>query len=214
MLSGRPSRHALNIVDRPIPKTRPEVPTVSFSAYAYLFGELISYATDRAASITELEERLDKVGYEVGTRMLELLSYREKQIKRKPEVLDVLKFIHSTAWPALFGKAADDLQQANAADDEYMISDHDLLVGRYISIPKSYATFVPGSIVAGIVRGMLSAAGFPARVSAHAVEAPSSGGGSGRGGGGGAARPSTTILVKFDASVMQRQAALESARRG
>jgi hypothetical protein len=45
-------------------------------------------------------------------------------------VLDILKFIHSTAWPALFGKAADDLQQANAADDEYMISDHDLLVGR------------------------------------------------------------------------------------
>jgi hypothetical protein len=36
-------------------------------------------------------------------------------------------------------------------------------VGRYISVPRSYATFVPGSIVAGIVRGMLDAAGFPAR---------------------------------------------------
>jgi hypothetical protein len=52
-----------------------------------------------------------------------------RQIKRKPEVLDALKFIHSTAWPALWGKAADDLQQANAADDEYMIADHDLAVG-------------------------------------------------------------------------------------
>ena len=50
------------------------------------------------------------------------------QVKRKPEVLDALKFVHSTAWPALFGKAATDLQQANAADDEYMISDSDLLV--------------------------------------------------------------------------------------
>jgi hypothetical protein len=154
-------------------------------------------------------------------------------------VLDVLKFIHSTAWPFLFGKPANDLQQANAADDEYMITDHDLLVGgfflpyggrfgvplrqrprpaggrfllpyggrfgvplrqrprpaggrfllpyggrcgvfaaahthftpshftpqvgRYISVPRSYATFVPGSIVAGIVRGMLDAAGFPAQ---------------------------------------------------
>jgi hypothetical protein len=57
MLSGRPNKHALNIVDRPIPKARGEVPTVSFSAYAYLFGELISYAMDRAASISELEER-------------------------------------------------------------------------------------------------------------------------------------------------------------
>jgi hypothetical protein len=39
-------------------------------------------------------------------------------------------------------------------------------------------------------------------------------GGGGKGGGGGGGRSSTTILVKFDASVMQRQAALESARRG
>lgn len=57
MLSARPPRHALNIVDRPLPKARGESPTVSFSAYAHLFSELISYAMDRAASITELEER-------------------------------------------------------------------------------------------------------------------------------------------------------------
>lgn len=107
--------------------------------------------------------RLDHVGYDVGTRILELLSYREKQMKRKPEVLDILKHIHSVAWPYMFGKTADDLQQANAADDEYMISDNDLLIGKYISIPKSYSSFVPGSLVAGIVRGMLDAAGFPAR---------------------------------------------------
>eukprot|EP00878_Enallax_costatus_P041907 GHUV01048831.1.p1 GENE.GHUV01048831.1~~GHUV01048831.1.p1 ORF type:complete len:162 (+),score=35.21 GHUV01048831.1:363-848(+) len=84
-------------------------------------------------------------------------------MRRKPEILDILKHIHSVAWPYMFGKTADDLQQANAADDEYMISDHDLMVGKFISIPKSYSSFVPGSIVAGMVRGMLDAAGFPAR---------------------------------------------------
>ena len=99
----------------------------------------------------------------MGYRILELLSYREKQVRRRTEVLDILKFIHSVAWPYMFGKTADDLQQANAADDEYMISDNDLLVQKYISIPKSYGTFVPGSIVAGMVRGLLDAAGFPAR---------------------------------------------------
>jgi hypothetical protein len=79
-------------------------------------------------------------------------------------VLDILKYIHSTAWPYMFGKKADDLQAANAADDEYMISDNDLLLGKFISIPKrDYSSFVPGSLVAGIVRGMLDAAGFPAR---------------------------------------------------
>lgn len=107
--------------------------------------------------------RLDRVGYDVGTRILELLAYREKQMRRKTDNLDILKHLHSVAWPYMFGKPADDLQQANAADDEYMISDHDLLVGRFISIPKSYSSFVPGSLVAGIVRGMLDAAGFPAR---------------------------------------------------
>lgn len=108
--------------------------------------------------------RLDRVGYDVGARVLELLAYRERGARRRPcEVLDVLKHIHSVAWPALFGKTADDLQQANAADDEYMISDADLLVGRFISIPRAYASFVPGSLVAGVVRGMLDAAGFPAR---------------------------------------------------
>lgn len=57
LLSGRQSKHALNIVDRPISKNKLDIATVSFSAYAYLFSELISYSVDRAASITELEDR-------------------------------------------------------------------------------------------------------------------------------------------------------------
>lgn len=58
--------------------------------------------------------RLDRVGYEVGTRYLELSSYREKVLRRKPEILEILRFIHNTAWPYMFGKSADDLQQAAA----------------------------------------------------------------------------------------------------
>jgi hypothetical protein len=155
------------------------------SAFAHLFAALISYSVDRAASITELEERcavvcgcercrglggdagrpcvwaelrllcrvwpwvnahnpapllsrhkqqqppnnrLDRAGYEVGARMMELLSWREKQPRRRPDPLDALKFVHSVAWPALFGRPAADLQQAHAADDEFMIRDDDLLV--------------------------------------------------------------------------------------
>lgn len=55
--AARPAKQALNIVDRPLPRVRADVPTVSLSAFAYLFSELISYAMDRAASITELEDR-------------------------------------------------------------------------------------------------------------------------------------------------------------
>lgn len=50
---------------------------------------------------------------------------------------------------------------------------------------------------------MLSAAGFPARVSAHAAD-----------GAPGARPTATTILVKFDPEVMERQAAVEAAKRG
>jgi hypothetical protein len=57
MSRAAPSKHALNIIDRPIARNKLDIPTVSLSAFAYLFSELISYAMDRAASITELEDR-------------------------------------------------------------------------------------------------------------------------------------------------------------
>ena len=49
------------------------------------------------------------------------------------------------------------------ADDEYMISDYDLLVNKYISVPKTYSSFNPGSLVAGNARRVLDGAGFAAR---------------------------------------------------
>lgn len=45
-IDGRHSRHRLL-----------QVATVSLSAFAYLFSELIQYTVDRATSTSELEER-------------------------------------------------------------------------------------------------------------------------------------------------------------
>lgn len=53
----RTTKHAVNIIERPLARNKLDIPTVSLSAFAYLFSELISYAMDRAASITELEDR-------------------------------------------------------------------------------------------------------------------------------------------------------------
>lgn len=61
MLQARTTKHALNIIDRPLARNKLDIPTVSLSAFAYLFSELISYAMDRAASITELEDRWGRV---------------------------------------------------------------------------------------------------------------------------------------------------------
>ncbi len=48
------------------------------------------------------------------------------------------------------------------ADDEYMITDNDPLLTRYMSVPRSYGAFNPGALIAGVVRGILDTAGFPA----------------------------------------------------
>lgn len=197
-MATRYSRHAVSIVERPLLRSKAEVSTVSFSAFAYLFSELIQYSQTKVKSTTELEHRLEVVGGEVGRRLLELLTYREKTPRRKTHILDVLKFIHSVVWPYLFGKAADSLEQANAADDEYMISDVNLVLNKYISVPRDMGSFNPGAFMSGIVKGILDAAEFPARVSAHFVDVP------------GLAKPQTTILMKFESYVMQREAKLSA----
>ena len=58
------------------------------------------------------------------------------------------------------------------ADDEYMISDYDLFVNKYISVPKDMGALNCAAFVAGIVKGVLDGAGFPARHVALSYAAP------------------------------------------
>lgn len=111
-------------------------------------------------------------------------------------MLGILSFVHSTVWKVLFGKAADSLEKGTEHEDEYMISEKELLVNRFISIPKDMGTFNCGAFVAGIVRGVLDGAGFPAVVTAHFVPME------------GQQRPRTTILIKFAEEVLRREARL------
>ena len=77
-----------------------------------------------------------------------------------------------------------------------MISDFDLPLLKFVSVPKDFHGLNCAAFAAGAVRGALAAAGFPARVTAHFVPVR----------GGDPRRPRTTILVKFDASVMAGEA--------
>ena len=49
------------------------------------------------------------------------------------------------------------------ADDEYMLSDVDLFVNRYISVPKDMGQLNCAAFIAGVLKGALQGAGFPAR---------------------------------------------------
>ena len=51
------------------------------------------------------------------------------------------------------------------AEDEYMLSDTDLFVNRFISVPKDLGNLNCAAFVAGILKGVLHGAGFPARCS-------------------------------------------------
>ena len=192
---GRIKQQQLNIVDRPLSKGKNEV---SSSAFCLLFSEMVQYSQKRVSQISELETRLQDAGYDVGVRMLELCCYREKNCKRETRVVGILGFVSNTVWKVLFGKGADSVERVTEEDrqDEFMINERDPLVTRYISVPKDLEPLHPGAFVAGVVKGVLHSAGFPARVTAHFV--PSSQPGPN-------ARPRTTILIKFDPEVMQRE---------
>ncbi len=53
------------------------------------------------------------------------------------------------------------------AEDEYMISDYDLFVNKFISVPKDMGALNCAAFVAGIVKGVLDGAGFRARSALH-----------------------------------------------
>jgi len=167
-------------------------------AFAFLFSEIVQYSQTRVSNVSELERKLADVGFDVGVRMLELLVHRDKAGKREVRILGILSFLHTNVWKSLFGKTADSLERGTSADDEYMISDHDLLVNRYISVPRDMGHLNCGSFAAGIVEGVLKSAGFPARVTAHSVAIE------------GSSRPKTTILVKFEPEVIARDERLGS----
>ena len=150
---------------------------VSLSAFAFLFSELVQYNQSRVSSVTELERkcvrnrallvgvalrqlsavypccrRLDEAGYEVGSRVLEVLVARERANRRDTRLQGALQFIHTNVWRSLFGRVrrhahlvrvhthadvwlrcahaqpADSLEIYK--DDEYIIGDRDLLVNR------------------------------------------------------------------------------------
>lgn len=64
------------------------------------------------------KDRLNEIGYRVGIRSLELIMWREKNIRRETRILGVLYFINTTVWRTLFGKQADSLEKSTEHEDE------------------------------------------------------------------------------------------------
>ncbi|KAL6049086.1 Trafficking protein particle complex subunit 5 [Balamuthia mandrillaris] len=148
-----------NILDRPVSKGKKEV---TLSAFGYLFSELVSYTRARHNDVNGMEDKLAEIGYPIGERVLELVSYREKNFKRETELQKFLRFICENVWKSLFGKPAV-LGRFPTKENEYTITpseDDDATVNKFVSVPKDYESMNCAAFVAGMIKGMLESAGF------------------------------------------------------
>lgn len=187
------------IYDRNLNRRTPEV---SISALSFLFAEIVSNCHENSKGISQLENKLNILGYSIGPRILELSYLRENQtqsntslkklLKKNIKIIEILQFVYSTIWKNLFGKTADDLEKSQNMDNEYMIIDNDPVISQFISVPKDMKHLNCCAFVAGIVEGLLDSAYFLASVTAHNV--PKDG------------FPLRTVyLVKFDDVVVERE---------
>ena len=64
------------ILDRPLSRGKSDV---SLSCFAFLFSEYVQYCTNRVMTIPDLQNKLAKLGNNVGFHLVEILNYREKK---------------------------------------------------------------------------------------------------------------------------------------
>jgi len=180
---------------------------LSQASFAYLFGEMVSYAQKKITNIQDLEKRLNMQGHPLGLKLLDLLLYRETaRLQLRPlNIIALLQFITTTLWRALFSRPADALEKSSNPEtpEEYMISDNEPLVNMFVSVPKEMNQFNAAAFVAGIIEGACDGAGFSARVTAHSV---------GKGEEGELWPGKTVFLVRFDQQVVEREGFLGNGR--
>ncbi|EED81507.1 predicted protein [Postia placenta Mad-698-R] len=119
-----------------------------------------------------------------------------KAPKREIRFLPALMSIHTQVWRAVFGRPADAIEKSVENADEYMIIDNDPPITRHISVPRDMSQLSCSSFTAGVVEAVLDGLGFPARVTAHNTPTDQY-----------PAR--TTILIKLEKSVLDREEALK-----
>lgn len=188
------------IYDRNLNRTKGA--ETSLSSFAYMFNTIITYHHAKSGSVSDIETRLNQAGYPIGIKLLDLLLYRQppRSATRPTRILDLLQFIHTTLWRALFSRSADALEQSTSKKNEYMIIDNEPVVNTYISIPKEMSQLNCAAFVAGIIEGMCDVAGFGTDgVSAHWA------------GEGDEMWPGKTIfLLRFKETIIEREEALKA----
>ncbi|RZC32520.1 TRAPP domain containing protein [Asbolus verrucosus] len=165
-------RNKTSILDKPLSRGKGEV---SLSCFALLFSEVV---------------QLHELGRKVGVKLIDLYFLRERNGKREIKLLNILLFVKSTLWKALFGREADKLEHSNDDENTYYLMEKEPLVNRFISVPRDKSSLNCAVFIAGIIEAVLTGTGFTAKVTAHWHKG-------------------TTYMVKFDDAVVSRDKQLE-----
>lgn len=160
----------LPLVERPLPKTTKK--EVALSSFSFLFAGIIEYCQSRVNSTDELEQKLADLGYSIGYRFYELAVYKEKTLKRETKHLSILQYINTTIWKHLYGKPAgeNNMEKSIENPNTYMIFEQSPLVTKFISLPRELKGVKCTYFNAGIIRGILTCAEFPADVTIGLTE--------------------------------------------
>ncbi|XP_013788437.1 trafficking protein particle complex subunit 5-like [Limulus polyphemus] len=181
------TKSKINILDKPLSKGKSEI---NISTFGLLFCEIVQYCQNRVYTVPELQGKLSDLGYHVGQRMVDLLFVRERNFKRETKLLNMLVFIKSVMWRAVFGKEADKLEHANDDEKTYYLIENETIVNKFISVPKDKGTLNCAAFIAGMIEAVLVGCNFPAKVTAHWHKG-------------------TTFMIKFEESVIAREKTAE-----
>lgn len=174
-------------IDKELNRSKREV---SLSAFSLLFSEMVQYCLYKSKKGYRLEDCLHDMGLRVGYKLNEYVAYKNK-MKRNISIIGMLTFISKHVWKYLFEHSSDLLKSQDSIY-EYMICDKNILLNRFISVPKDYGNINCASYAAGIVEGLLCSAEFHAEVSAHTVHEQDQ-------------NYNTTIFIKFYPEVVDRE---------
>jgi hypothetical protein len=166
---------AHGVLSRPLARAGER--SVSGAAFAFLFSELVAYAQSRISTASDLENRLAAAGAGVGARLWEPCCLRAERPgaapRREAGAVGCLQLLSGPVWAQLFGRAADALERSTdpAHRFAFMIREEDPLCSHFVAMPKELARLNVNAFTAGLVAGMLEAAGFPTQ-SVQAVTVP------------------------------------------
>lgn len=142
-------------------RIKKEIPVDSF---LFLFSEIVHHCIK--TNPQDIERQLEEIGYPLGARFLELITLRDYNSKKEIKVENFLFYITGTVWPVVFNKNKCVIERHTEKDYIYMIKEENSLCNRYACLQRGVKNINCSAFTAGIIEGMLNAAGFPARVTA------------------------------------------------